>query len=111
MQSVGYVGQTERKLELPPGPNRNDHMEIEMATHAPITGAPTRAPVILAFPDTPLARARRELRYVRNPAMLEKWKARLSRSAQAGELSHDDKLDLACRAALRLAETSLSGGR
>ncbi|GGA45019.1 hypothetical protein GCM10011395_14100 [Sphingomonas psychrolutea] len=78
-----------------------------MATHAPITGAPTRAPIILPFPDTPVSRARRGLTYVRNHSMLAKWTARVTRDPA---LSFEDRLDLACRSARRHLEISLAEG-
>jgi len=59
-------------------------------------GAPTGAPAILPFPVSALARARRELTYVRNNSMLQKWRDRVARDRG---LSPDDHVDLACRAA------------
>ena len=62
-----------------------------MATRPVITGAPARAPVILTFPETPIARARLELRLCRTTAMLDRW---IDRSRKYRDLSRDDRITI-----------------
>ena len=62
-----------------------------MATAPVITGAPTRAPVILLFPETPIMQARRELRACRNERMFERW---IARAKQYRGLCQDDRVTI-----------------
>jgi len=77
-----------------------------MATRAPITGAPTRAPaIILPFPDTAMVRLRRQLRDCRTHLMLMRWSGDVNR---ARGLTREDRADLTRRFARRHLEISLA---
>lgn len=80
-----------------------------MATDAPITGAPTRAPSnLIPFPDTTVARLRRNLIVCRDHMALMRWSGQVKRSPG---LTADDRLDLTRRFARRHLEIGLAGVR
>lgn len=77
-----------------------------MATRPVITGAPTCAPSnIVQFPDTTLARFRRELNHCRSERMLDRWADRIKKVV--GDLTYDERVYLGRRAvALHAAFTA-----
>jgi hypothetical protein len=66
-------------------------LETIMASQPVTTGAPTRAPVIINFPETPISRARLELRLCRTPAALDRW---IDRSRKYRDLSKEDRITI-----------------
>lgn len=63
---------------------------------------------VIAFPDNPIAHARRQLRYCRDATMLVNWVKRVN---QLRDLSKRDRTDLANRLMARWAEIDTAGVR
>jgi Spy/CpxP family protein refolding chaperone len=64
---------------------------------------------VLAFPDTPTARLRRQLRYCRNDRMLDQWATDFRRYRH--ELDEVVAAELAAQAAVRKYHVSMGAAR
>ncbi len=79
-----------------------------MATHAPITGARTRAPSkVVSFPADPVARMRLQLNRCHTGRMLDRWTADLRKLRTA--LDEPTYAGLVARGAARKFRLSMAG--